>query len=284
MRSYKERLRRLQDKIEQLKAARGAGKEWPEDPVEFCSKFLGFQPTAYQEKLLRDGSQFIVARWARQAGKTHCVAALLLWQCLRTQGFNVLVLAPSIRQSKIIIRKVTGFLARLPKYAALKPYRTKVEFYNGSRIQAFPNSPDTIRGEPGVNFVFLDEASYIRDDKELYDAVIFTLATTNGRFLATSTPGSRDSIFYAMCTDDENFPDVSRHHVSYLDALEPNGPLKPEILEKLERQLASDPWRWKREMEAEFAEDEDAWLSMALIAKCVDRDLDYIPDSAILTS
>ncbi len=284
MKSYKERLRRLQDKIEQLKAARGTGKEWPEDPVEFCSKFLGFQPTAYQEKLLRDGSQFIVARWARQAGKTHCVAALLLWQCLRTQGFNVLVLAPSIRQSKIIIRKVTGFLARLPKYAALKPYRTKVEFYNGSRIQAFPNSPDTIRGEPGVNFVFVDEASYIRDDKELYDAVIFTLATTNGRFLATSTPGSRDSIFYAMCNDDENFPDVSRHHVSYLDALEPNGPLKPEILEKLKRQLASDPWRWKREMEAEFAEDEDAWLSMALIAKCVDRDLDYIPDSAILTS
>lgn len=283
MRGYKERLLRLQDKVERVKAARGEGKEWPEDPVEFCAKFLGFQPTAYQEKLLRDKSQFIVARWARQAGKTHCVAALLLWLCLRNRGFNVLVLAPSIRQSKIIIRKVTGFLSRLPKYAALKPYRTKVEFYNGSRIQAFPNSPETIRGEPRVNFVYLDEASYVRDDAELYSAVIFTLGTTNGRFLATSTPGSQDTLFYAMCTDEVTFGDVSRHHVSYLDALEPNGPLKREILEKLKQQLAGDPWRWRREMEAEFAEDENAWLSMELITRCVDRNLEYIPDANILT-
>ncbi len=283
MRSYKERLRRLQDKIERLKAARAAGKEWPDNPVEFCSKFLGFQPTAYQEKLLQDRAQFIVARWARQAGKTHCVAALLLWQCLRTPGFNVLVLAPSIRQSKIIIRKITGFLTRLPKYAALKPFRTKVEFYNGSQIQAFPNSPETIRGEPSVNFVYVDEAGYIRDDKELYDAVIFTLATTDGRYLATSTPGSRDSLFYSMCTDDENFGDVSRHHATYQDALEPKGPLKQSILEKLKRQLAPYPWRWRREMQAEFADDQDAWLPMALITKCVDEDLDYIPDTAIFT-
>ena len=284
LKSHRERLRKLQDKIARLKAARAAGKEWPEDPVEFCSKFLGFQPTAYQEKLLRDRSQFIVARWARQAGKTHCVAALLLWHCLKTQGFNVLVLAPSIRQSKITIRKITGFLSRLPKYVALRPYKTKVEFYNGSRIQAFPNSPETIRGEPSVNLVYEDEASYIRNDKELHQAVVFTLVTTNGRFLATSTPGSRDSLFYAMCTDDENYGDVSRHHVSYQDALEPKGPLKLEILEKLKRQLASDPWRWRREMEAEFAEDEDAWLGMELIRKCVEENLEYVPDSALFTS
>src|SRR6266849_7362585 len=280
---FKGRIRRLDDKLERVKAVRGRTKEWPADPVDFCVQYRGFKPTAYQEKLLRDPAQFIVARWARQAGKTHCVAALLLWLCLRTRGFNVLVLAPSIRQSKIIIRKVTGFLSKLPKYAALKPYRTKVEFYNGSRIQAFPNSPETIRGEPAVNFVYLDEASYIRDDAELYSAVIFTLGTTNGRFLATSTPGSQDTLFYAMCTDEVTFRDVSRHHVSYLDALEPNGPLKREILEKLKQQLAGDPWRWRREMEGEFAEEENAWLSVELITRGVDRNLDYITDATILT-
>jgi hypothetical protein len=279
--SYTKRLERLQDKIEQLKAARAAGKEFPEDPVEFCRIFLGFTPTEYQAKLLMDPHQFIVVRWARQSGKTHTVAALLLWLCLKNQGFSVLVLAPSIRQSKILIRKVTGFLTKLPKYAALRPYKTKIEFYNGSRIQAYPNSPETVRGEPGVNFVYLDEASYIRKDQELYEAVVFTLATTNGRFLATSTPGSRESLFYAMCTDDVNYGDVSRHHVSWEDALEPKGPLKLEILEKLKRQMSADPWRWRREMEAEFAEDEDAWLSMDLIKKCVDENLEYIPDSAL---
>ena len=281
--SYRGRLQRLDEKVERIKAVRSGAVDWPADPVEFCVQRLGFKPTSYQEKLLRDPSQFMIARWSRQSGKTHCVAVLLLWLCLRNPGFSVLVLAPSIRQSKIIIRKITGFLSKLPKYAALRPFKTKIEFYNGSKIQAFPNSPETIRGEPGVGFVYFDEFAYIREDKELYQAAIFTLATTNGRFLATSTPGSRDSLFYLMCTDDENYGNVSRHHVSYRDALEPNGPLKLEILDKLKQQLAVDPWRWRREMEADFADDEDAWISFELIKQCVDENLEYISESTILT-
>ena len=280
--SFRGRLKRLDDQLERVKATRGQAREWPADPVEFCVQYLGFKPTVYQEKLLRDPAQFIVARWSRQSGKTHCIAVLLLWSCLRNRWFNVLVLAPSVRQSKIIIRKITGFLPRLPKYVALRPYKTKIEFYNGSRIQAFPNSPETIRGEPSVNLIYADELSYIKDGKDLYEAAVFSLITTNGRFVATSTPGSRESLFYAMCTDDANFGDVSRHHVSYLDALEPNGPLKPEILEKLRRQFAPDPWRWRREMEAEFADDQDAWLGMALITRCVDAKLEYIRENTII--
>lgn len=233
---------------------------------------------------MKDPSQFMVARWSRQSGKTHCIAVLLIWSCLRNPGFNVLVLAPSIRQSKIIIQKINMFLRRFPKYVALRPFKTKIEFYNGSRIQAYPNNPETIRGEPRVNLVYIDEFGYVRNDKELYDASIWTLATTNGRFIATSTPGSRDSLFYLMCTDDANYSNVSRHHVTYLDALEPNGPLKREILEEVKQQLSSDPWRWRREMEAEFADDEDAWLPMALITKCVDEKLEYISESTLTTA
>jgi len=39
------------------------------DVVEFFKR-LGFQATSYQEKLLRDKSQFILARWSRQSGKS----------------------------------------------------------------------------------------------------------------------------------------------------------------------------------------------------------------------
>ncbi len=282
MPSFRTRIRKLEDKIERLRAAK-VSLEIEPDPVEFCVKRLGFKPTVYQEKLLRDPAQFIVARWARQSGKTHCVAVLLLWLCLRNPGFNVLVVAPSIRQSKIIIRKLVSFLHRLPKYVVLKPQRTRIEFYNGSRIQACPNSPETIRGEAGVGLVYGDEIAYVRNDLELYQAVIFTLATTNGRFLATSTPGSKDSLFYSMCTDIKNYGDFSRHHVTYQDALHPNGPLKQEVLEKLKRQMAAEPWRWRREMEAEFADDEDAWLPMGLISKCVDEELEFISKDTILT-
>ena len=264
--------------------ARKVGYQVPTDPAKFC-ELVGFRPTAYQNKVLYDKSQFIVIRWCRQSGKSHIIAASILYQCLRNQEFSVLVVSPSLRQSKIIIRKISGFLRRLPKHVAPKPLQTKIEFYNGSRVQAFPNNPETIRGEPGVNLVYIDEWNYVRDDSDLLDAVIFTLATTNGNFLATSTPGSRDSIFYRMCTDHDTYPDVSRHHISWREALEPNGPLKKEILEKLRKQIeATDPWRWQREMEAEFAEDEDTWISLSLMTRAIDQNLEYISKETILNA
>src|SRR5438309_12066528 len=126
--SFKGRIRRLDDKLERVKAVRSRTRDWPVDPVEFCVQYLGFTPTIYQEKLLRDPAQFIVARWSRQSGKTHCVAALLLWSCLRDRGLNVLVVAAAVRQSKIITRKMTGFLATLPKYVPYKPLKTTGQF------------------------------------------------------------------------------------------------------------------------------------------------------------
>lgn len=280
--SFKTERRKLRRELETL-VHRQDPFRVPDDPIEFC-RILGFEPTIYQKKLLEDKSQFIAARWSRQCGKSYAVSALLLWSCLANPEFQIIVVSPSLRQSKLIIRKVTNFLRVLPKIVAPKPLKTKIEFYNGSRIQAFPNNPDTIRGE-SVHLIYCDEFNYVADDAELYDAVIFTLGTTNGRFLTTSTPGTRDSMFYRICFDDDNYSDFSRSHVSWRDAVEPNGPLKKEILEKLRKQMSTDPWRWTREMEAEFAEDEDAWLSMSLIKGCIDQDIDgsLIPEDVILT-
>lgn len=252
------------------------------DVVEFCEKQLGFKPTSYQEKLLRDTSQFVVARWSRQSGKSTSIGALILYQALTRPGSRILVLAPSLRQSRWIIAKISSFLARLPgRLVAGRVLKTRIELVNGSVIEAFPNSPETVRGET-AHMVFIDEWGYVPNDDELYDAIIYSLSTTNGRFLATSTPGSRDTLFYSMCTDDTKFPGVSRHHVTYRDALEPNGPLKGEILEQIRQQMESQPWRWRREMEAEFADDEDAWLPFDLIMKCVDESYEYFTEHDII--
>jgi hypothetical protein len=70
--------------------------------------------------------------------------------------------------------------------------------------------------------------------------------------------------------------------VSHLDAFESNEPLKLEILEKLRRQFASEPSRCRREIETEFADDEDSWFSMALVTRCVDQNLEYVREGAIL--
>jgi len=238
------------------------------DVVEFF-KHLGFQATVYQEKLLRDKSQFVLARWSRQSGKSFAMAVAVLFNALTRKGFRAAIVAPSKRQSLKMVDRISRLLSRLGRDVLEGPPRKgRLAFRNGSVIEALPNNPDTIRGET-LNVVVLDEFAYIEHDKELYDAIIFALSTTNGSFYETSTPGSRDSLFYAMATDDEQFVDFSRHHVSYKDALKPNGPIDPEFLEKIRRQYQTDPGRWKREMEADFADDEDAYLPLDLIESCI---------------
>ena len=246
--------------------------------LDFFKQMTGFEPTAYQVRFLLDTSQFVVARWSRQSGKSLCLTLICLYVALSGSNRRIAILAPSLRQSRAMIRRASSFLPKLPKNALEgRALKTKLEFSNGSTIEAFPNSPETVRGLT-LDLLIVDEASYIEDDRALYDAIVFALGTTNGRFIATSTPGSRDSLFYEMCMDDDLYGDFSRHHVSFHDALEPNGPLKKGILEKLERQMREDPWRWQREMLAEFSEDEEAYFNYSLIDSAVDDHLEYVKD------
>ncbi len=252
------------------------------DPVEFCVNYLHFVPYAYQEKFLRDTNQFVLARWSRQSGKSHTIAALCLYLVLSHSYRRVVILAPSLRQSRRMIAKISIFLSKMDRnFLSGRPFKTRLEFLNGSSIEALPNSPETVRGTT-ADMVLVDEISFVLNDEDLYDAVVYMLGTTNGRFIAASTPGSRDSLFYKMCTDDKKFGNFSRHHVGWQEALEPNGPLKKQILEAIRAQMVEDPWRWQREMEAEFAVDEDAYFSYGLIERAVDPQLEFWGESDLV--
>src|SRR5437773_8395330 len=159
--------------------------------IDFCKGWLKRVPTEYQEKILLDASRFVVARWARQTGKSTTIAALSLYSALHEGAKRVLILAPSLRQSKKLIHRIGSFIPKNRSHIlAGRRLKTRLEFVNGSSIEALPNSPETIRGET-CDLIILDEAAFVRYDRELYDATIYALTTTNGRFLALSTPGSR---------------------------------------------------------------------------------------------
>jgi len=258
-----------------------------DDILFFCRFVLGFEPTEYQAKFLTDPHQFVVARWCRQSGKSFSVGALLLHIALTNPHVHIGIVAPSLRQSKNVIQKMGGFIKRLERGIGgnliKKARKTAIECGDGAVIEALPNNPDTVRG-PTLFVVYCDEWGFVKNDEEMYDAILFTLGTTNGRLIATSTPSIKNSLFYKMCFD-PNYEDFSRHHINWRQAVEPYGPLKPNILEKIKKQLLGDPWRWQREMEAEFAEDVDRFFPLELIIKCQDpdpldskyKDWDYYP-------
>lgn len=240
-----------------------------ENPTAFFRQILGFEPTAYQKEFVKlfEENQFLAARWCRQSGKSWIVSALLLIYALTHPDSYIAAVGPSWRQTKLNIRRITYFLRKIPPDLYFKPQRTVLRFTNGSVIEAFPNNPETIRG-PTLALIWWDETAWTPCDADLYDAILFTLGTTNGKLICTSTPWNSDSLFWKMCNH-KDFSDFARHHVTWQQAQEPNGPLKKGILDKIRKQFAEDPSRWRREMEAEWAEDEDVWLPQSLIVSCV---------------
>ena len=250
------------------------------DIIAFCKEALGFEPTDYQAEFLLETEQFQAQCWSRQSGKDYTASSKLFWFAVKNDGWQLGVVGPSHKQSKLVIRRINNFIQnKLPKdipwpeiVVGRKTLRTKVQLVNGSVIEAYACNPDTIRG-PTLNGILATEFNFVKDDEEMYDAILFTLGTTNGFFIANSTPWSRDHIFYRIMND-KDYDDYKRSHVTWKEALEPKGPLKKNILAKIQRQFASDPWRWRREMEAEWSEDESCWLSQGLIGQCQDSMLE----------
>jgi len=281
-RSREELLRGFEREKQRLEAE--TAEEVPLDPVEFCRSWLGYKPFRYMWPFLRDDSHFVANVQARQTGKTFNGMAKLLWIGLRYPGSLILVTAPKYDQVKNIAFKALGEHLRRMKSRRPELYgahfgdrnvlRTIVRFRNGSQILAESPVPDTIRGHT-AKVIYLMECNFIRDDEDLYTAVLFTLNTTKGYLIAESTPWNTDSVFYRMFHEWRGDP-FSTHTVTYEEALPPWGPLSPEIVETIRKQLTGDPARWKREMLCEWTEDTDVWLTTSLITLAQDNAIDYV--------
>ena len=115
-------------------------KNLAKDAEAFFKRMLGFKPTAYQQELINffEGNQFLAARWCRQSGKSWVCNALILNYAYTHPGSWIGVVAPGWRQSKAIIRRIQGFLRKMPGLCP-KPSRTVLHLSNGSIIESFPN-------------------------------------------------------------------------------------------------------------------------------------------------
>ena len=244
-------------------------KQLSVNALDFFEQLLGFKPYSYQKEFAEifENNQFTAARWCRQSGKTETISALLLKYAVTHPNAAICIVGPSWRQTKRIITRIVAFAHKLPPGIVFKPQKTQIHFVNGSSIEAFPNNPETIRG-PTFNVVYADEFNFVANDQDLYDAILYTLGTTDGKFVCSSTPWNTDSVFYKIFTH-KNFVHFKTSHVTYEKALSPNGPLTPNIIQQIKTQMGDDLSRWKREMEAEWVEDDNVWLAKSLIASCI---------------
>jgi hypothetical protein len=246
-----------------------------EDPVLFVQKALLFNPTEYQAKLLRETSKRIVVIYPRQSGKSTTIAARAIWFAWKNPKTTTLIVAPGLRQSMIMMDHIHSLLMGMHKALrrehVSRMQRTVIWFKNGSQIVALPCSTNLLRGYT-ANQCICDESAFFRDDETMFYSVLFPmLQTTQGTLIASSTPWTKNSVFYKFTQD----PDFKVHRITIDDVIK-EGLTTTEFVEEMRRRIPPD--RFRREFKAEFVEEENCFLPMDLIKKCIDPDASFIPD------
>jgi phage FluMu gp28-like protein len=175
----------------------------------------------------------------------------------------------------ILMDKIQDFIYTMPRNVRLeligKIQRTTIRFKNGSRIVALPNSPNLLRGYSAAE-VLCDESAFFREDELVFFNVLYPmLQTTDGTLIASSTPWGKDTIFFKFSQN----PDFKKFHITWREVVKA-GLAKESFIEEMRRQMPSE--RFRREFEAEFAEDETAYLSQDLITRCIDPNAVFIQD------
>jgi hypothetical protein len=170
------------------------------DPV-YLAIAAGIRPDEWQAELLRSDARQLLLLVTRQGGKSTVSALLALHEAVARPPALVLLLAPALRQSQELFRKVKGMLHVLGDRAPLiaRESALTLELVTGSRIVSLPGNDATIRGFSNVALVVVDEAARAPDS--LYQAVRPMVAVSGGRIVLLSTPFGARGFFHREATE-----------------------------------------------------------------------------------
>lgn len=209
----------------------------------------GFEPDGWQAELLRSRAQQMLLLCSRQAGKSTVSAALALHEALYHPGALVLMLAPALRQSQELFRKLLSLYGALGRPVEAEAQSSlRLELANGSRVMSLPGKEETVRGFSNVRLLVVDEAARVPD--ELYYSIRPMLAVSGGRLIGLSTPWGKRGWFY------HEWMEGGREAWKRISVPASECPrISATFLEQEKETLG--PWWFAQEYECRFVETED---------------------------
>jgi hypothetical protein len=235
------------------------------DPCLMAQR-AGILPDAWQSDLLRSDARQMILNCSRQSGKSTISAVLAVHEAVYTPGSLTLLLAPSLRQSTELFRKVKDiFVALQSPYTPqiVEESNLRLELDNGSRIVSLPGSEQTVRGFSSVGLLVVDEAAVC--DDALFYSIRPMLAISAGRVILLSTPRGRRGFFYDVWTNGAG--DWHRTRITAQECPR----ISREWLEN-ERLTMPDFW-FRQELECEFTETLDSFFNYDDIERAVSSDV-----------
>lgn len=205
----------------------------------------------------------------RASGKTFTTSLFALAQCIINPNQKIVIIAPSLRQSKILFDMILRHIAVSDEvFASVQKTKSGtefvIEFKNGSEVYAVPcgDSGQTIRGFRATHLI-AEEGGFIPE--EVFSTVEPFLAVSNGSLIIIGTPfgcsGKMWDAFNSSLYERVQLPSYESKFVS------------KEWLETMKMELSSITW--ETEIEAKFSELINAFFKDSDIKKCV-CDYDFI--------
>lgn len=141
-------------------------------PDRFTEDVLGIPLNLYQKVLMRAFFKYNYNCWslARGLGKSWLGILCIVVYCLLNPGTKAGIIAPAFRQAKNVLQEkfkdeicqMSPFIEQEMSSFTCSTQKARVEFFNGSWIEAYPVGSDgsKIRGAR-LHVVLVDEAAYV---------------------------------------------------------------------------------------------------------------------------
>ncbi len=231
------------------------------DPVAFFRESLRMDPDRHQAAILRGRGYRDALNCTRKWGKTTTVGGAALHEGNYVAGSKIVVIAPSSRQSSILLGKVEELADVARVRVSKRPGDDPGLLLPLGELIALPGSEATIRGLEGTTWLIVDEAARVPD--AVYYAARPFLANTNGRISLMSTPFGKRGFFYSEVHS-------GRFDVTCVPATEcPR--ISPQFLAD-ERLTLPDSW-FRQEYLCEFTSVQHAMFDHDLVLKSLAPEL-----------
>jgi hypothetical protein len=238
------------------------GERLLDEPSHFVEHYIGVEPFDYQEEFMDHESNRKAFVSGRRVGKSRTAAWLALHAATTNYNYQVLITAPSQRQSTELFNQVKSEIRHsdIPEdgWGIERSTRTEINFTSGSRIKVVPlgNDGSNVRGF-GADMLIVDEAAFV--DGDIFREVLSPmLAFGDGEFILLSTPLGKKGYLWQQW---EKILGRKQNDEGWYGKQVPthaNPGIKESFIEKQRNDLSKN--QFKREYLGEFDESSDSFF------------------------
>lgn len=167
-------------------------------PTLFAINVLGIKPFDYQVRILEDDSSRMIIVGGRGIGKTTTLGMKALWNAFVKPNYEVLIVAPTLRQSKImydVIRKLIRRSDLIKVKSKVTMHETRFDNDSVIRIAPIGDKGEVARGYH-VDMLIFDEVAFMNEEAIL--SIEPSVTSKDGIIIYSSTPYGVNNRFYRL--------------------------------------------------------------------------------------